>query len=54
MKLRMIRIKNTLRLDEILISEHLLDQAGSDPRLDIVGDPQQMIFNESGDMIRKF
>jgi len=53
-KIRIVRIKNTLRLDEILISEHLLDQARSDPRLEIVGDPQPMVFNERGDLLRDF
>lgn len=53
-KIRMVRIKNTLRLDEILISEHLLDQARSDPRLEIVGDTQPMVFNESGDLLTDF
>lgn len=43
-KIKMVRIKNTLKLDEILISEHLLDQARLDPRLEIMGDPQPMVF----------
>lgn len=53
-KIRMVRIKDTLKLDEILISEHLLDQARSDPRLEIVGDPQPMVFNEKGDLRSDF
>lgn len=50
-KIRMVRIKNTLRLDELLISEHLLEQARSDHRLEIVGDPAPMLFDESGDLL---
>ena len=50
-KIRMIRIKNTLRLDEILISEHLLDQARLDSRLEIIGDPESMHFGENGTLL---
>lgn len=53
-KIRIVRIKNTLRLDEIFISEHLLDQARSDSRLEIVTDPQPMVFQESGDLLKDF
>ncbi|CAA7603401.1 Hypothetical protein DEACI_4224 [Acididesulfobacillus acetoxydans] len=45
-----MRIKNTLKLDEILISEHLLDQARLDPRLKIMGDPLPIIFDENGNL----
>jgi hypothetical protein len=53
-KMRIVRIKNTLKLDEIHISEHLLDQAQSDPRLEIVGIPHPMVFNEKGNLLGDF
>ncbi|GAB6152280.1 lactate racemase domain-containing protein [Desulfosporosinus burensis] len=53
-KIKIVWIKNTLKLDEILISEHLLDQVRSDSRLEIVGDPQPMVFNERGDLLSDF
>jgi hypothetical protein len=53
-KMRIIRVKNTLKLDEIYISEHLLDQARLDPRLVIIEDPQPMVFDESGDLLSEF
>ncbi len=50
-KIKMVRIKNTLKLDEILISEHLLAQARLDSRIEIVRDPQPMRFTESGNLV---
>jgi len=50
-KMKIVRIKNTLKLDEIFISEHLLDQAQLESRLHVVGEPQPMVFNEKGDLV---
>ena len=50
-KIKMVRIINTLKLDEILISEHLLAQARLDSRIEILGDPRPMRFAESGDLL---
>lgn len=50
-RIKMIRIKNTLKLDEILISEHLLEQAYLDPRVEVVTDLQPLIFSENGTLL---
>jgi len=50
-KIRMIRIKNTLKLDEILISEHLIEQSRLESRIEIVGDPHPMVFAENGNLL---
>jgi hypothetical protein len=49
--IKMLRIKNTLKLDEIFISEHLLAQARLDSRIEILGDPRPMHFAENGSLI---
>jgi len=49
--IKMLRIKNTLKLDEIFISENLLAQARLDSRIKIVREPQPMRFAESGDLL---
>lgn len=46
----MIRIKNTLELEYIYISENLAELAKQDPTLEIVSEPQELIFNENGDL----
>lgn len=50
-KIRMVRIKNTLKLDEIFISEHLIPQARLDSRIEIVGDLRPLHFTESGELL---
>ncbi|GAB6171288.1 lactate racemase domain-containing protein [Paradesulfitobacterium aromaticivorans] len=49
--IKMVRIKNTLKLDEIFISEHLLAQARLDSRIEIVGDLRPMHFAENGSLL---
>ncbi len=46
----MIRIKNTLELEYIYISENLTESAMQDSTLEIVSEPQELIFNENGDL----
>jgi len=46
----MIRIKNTLEMGEILISENLLEQAAKIPGLEVIGEPETMHFDENGDL----
>lgn len=50
-KIRMIRIKNTLKLDEILISEHLIERARLESRIEITGDPQPVVFADNGNLL---
>lgn len=47
-ELRLVRIKNTLHPDRMLVSEALLPEAAAHPRCTIQGDPQPMLFDENG------
>ncbi|MGE4284370.1 MAG: lactate racemase domain-containing protein [Clostridia bacterium] len=49
-KIRMIRIKNTLKIDEIYISEHMMDEAKKNPNIEILEEPKPMIFDEKGNL----
>lgn len=52
-QVQLVRIKNTLELHEILISEALLPQARQIPHLEIVGGPESFAFDAQG-QIRPF
>ena len=45
-----VRIHNTLCLDEIEVSETLLDQIRNDDRFEIVSEPYEMPFDEHGNL----
>lgn len=47
-KARVVRIKDTLHLEEIRISESLLEEAKANPRLTVVGEPVEMRFDAEG------
>ena len=47
----MVRIRNTLCMDEILISENMLGLAEGRDDLEILGQPKAMEFDESGDLV---
>ncbi|MBZ4646215.1 MAG: hypothetical protein PWR27_2118 [Petroclostridium sp.] len=49
-KIRMIRIKNTLKVDDMYISEHLLDEARANPLIEILEEPRPMEFDENGNL----
>ncbi|WP_240688905.1 lactate racemase domain-containing protein [Ammoniphilus sp. YIM 78166] len=49
-QMRIIRIKNTLELEHMLISECLLEEAKANPNIEILGDPEYMRFNEDGNL----
>lgn len=49
-KVRLVRIKNTLQLGEILISETLLEEARTLPNVEFLSDPFIMEFNEQGNL----
>jgi len=46
----MIRIGSTLAMDTIWISENLLEKAKQIPGLEVLGDAEEMIFDENGDL----
>lgn len=50
-KVRVIRIKNTLHLKEIFISEAMLEQARQNPKITVMGDLQEMRFSVEGDLL---
>lgn len=47
---RIIWIKNTLRLDTFYISQALLEEAERNPELEILGELQEIHFDESGNV----
>ena len=47
---RVIRIKNTMELTEILISEALIDEANAHPKMKVIGEPEYMQFDENGNL----
>lgn len=47
---RIVRIKNTLKLDEIYISENLAEEASMNPRIEILEGPEEMCFDEKGNL----
>lgn len=47
---RIVRIKNTLELEEILISEGLLEEARNNPQIEILDEPCEMYFDENNNL----
>ena len=47
---RVIRLKNTLHLGEILISESLIEEARNTPGMEVLGEPEYMKFDENGNL----
>jgi hypothetical protein len=47
---KIIRIKNTLEIEYMYISENLAELAKQDPTLEIVSEPQKLEFDENGDL----
>ena len=47
---RLVRIPNSLHLDEIFISEALLEEAKKNPDIEIISGPEQWAFDESGNL----
>jgi hypothetical protein len=48
---KIVRIANTLTLDEIWVSESLLDEVRSNPGQEIVGEPLDWTFNTRGELL---
>ncbi|MCG8540005.1 MAG: nickel-dependent lactate racemase [Clostridia bacterium] len=49
-KVRLVRIKNTLKLDIIYISESLLEEAKANPNLEILGNAKEFDFDGEGNL----
>ena len=49
---RMIRIKNTLQLEEIWISPALIPEARRHPNLEVLDEPAPLLFDEAGNLIQ--
>ncbi|MBC7341280.1 MAG: hypothetical protein H5U02_02335, partial [Clostridia bacterium] len=49
-QVEMVRIKNTLKLSEMLISPSLLSQAKQLPNVEIVSEPQPLGFDAQGNL----
>ena len=48
---RLVRAHSTLRLDEMLVSEALLPEARANERLEVIGDPEAMRFDDAGTLL---
>ena len=48
LRARVVRIKNTLEIGELEISESLLEAARAHPRLEVVGEPERLPFDADG------
>ena len=49
-KAKVIRIKNTREVDELWISEALLDEAVANPMIEILGEPEEFDFDQDGNL----
>jgi hypothetical protein len=49
-RISLIRMRNTLDLEHLLVSESLRDQVLAEPRLEITGDPLPMRFDGDGQL----
>jgi hypothetical protein len=49
-RVSLIRMRNTLDLEHLLVSESLRDQVLDEPRLEITGDPVPMGFDDDGQL----
>lgn len=50
-EVRLVRIKNSLDISEIYISESLLEMAKQNPQIEVLGELKEMSFNEQGDLL---
>ena len=49
-QIRMVRIPNTLEIGEIWISESMMEEAGKNPQIEIISQPQELPFNDKGNL----
>jgi Lactate racemase N-terminal domain len=50
-EVRLVRIKNTIHMDEIEISENLAEEAQGNPYLDVISDPFALPFDAAGNLL---
>lgn len=50
-KIRMVRLKNTLEIFEYEISEAMLEDARSNPNIEILSEPYELCFNDDGNLL---
>lgn len=48
--IRMVRVKNTVHLGEIEVSENLAEYARKHPNLEVLGEPYELVFNSEGNL----
>ena len=48
----MIRIGSTLAMDVIWVSENLIDEVKKIPGMEIIGEPEELVFDENGDLFK--
>jgi len=49
-RMRMVRIANSLHVEKIFISENMLEEALAHPDMTVLGDPEDMGFDEKGNL----
>lgn len=49
-RVKMVRVSTTAELGEIFISEALLEEARQNPKVEILSEPEEMTFDENGDL----
>ena len=49
--IRMVRIPNTLKVGEIMISESMLEEAARNPHLEVLTNPEPMNFSADGSLL---
>jgi len=47
---RVVRIQDTMHIGEILISEAMLDEARSNPNIEVLGSPEEWAFDQNGNL----
>lgn len=47
---RVIRIRDTMHMGEIWVSEALVDEVRANPQMEIMGEPRELPFDESGNL----
>jgi hypothetical protein len=52
-RVRMVRVPNTLHLENIEISEGLLDEAAENPRIEVLGPPRDWSFDAQGHLAKR-
>ena len=51
---RLVRIKNTLELEKIYVSQAMVDEVRSNPKLEMMGEPVAFAFDQEGSLLTGF